>query len=87
MLAQDTTCHSLVIQVVQTFHEIPTVDDTGWCEPKFMLVPADQRRVLWCLETKSSTCHFKRAAAYNNLSAGFTNEGIAVQYLNFEVCQ
>ena len=84
VLAQDTTCHSLVIQVVQTFPEIPTVDDTGLVRAKIYARPSGSNdRVFMVFGSQSHPLAISSdAAAYNNLSAGYTNEGIAVQYLN-----
>ena len=84
VLAQDTTCHSLVIQVVQTFPEIPTVDDTGLVRAKIYARPSGSNdRVFMVFGSQNLPLALSSdAAAYNNLSAGYTNEGIAVQYLN-----
>ena len=84
VLAQDTTCHSLVIQVVQTFPEIPTVDDTGLVRAKIYARPSGTNdRVFMVFGSQSHPLAISsNATAYNNTSAGYTNEGIAVQYLN-----
>ena len=83
VLAQDTTCHSLVIQVVQTFPEIPNVDDTGLVRAKIYARPSGTNdRVFMVFGSQSHPLAISsNAAAYNNLSAGYTNEGIALQYL------
>ena len=84
VLAQDTTCHSLVIQVVQTFPEIPTIDDTGLVRAKIFARPSGTNdRVFMVFGSQSHPLAISsNAPAYNNLSAGYTNEGIALQYLD-----
>ena len=84
VLAQDTTCHSLVIQVVQTFPEIPTVDDTGLVRAKNLCSSKRLQRpgVHGVWKPKSSTRHFKQCGCVQQPERWITNEGIAVQYLN-----
>ena len=83
VLAQDTTCHSLVIQVVQTFQEDPNFD-TGLVRAQIYARPSGTNdRVFMVFGSQSHPIALSSdAAAYNNLSAGYTNEGITVQYLN-----